>query len=157
MVLAKCDFTKSERTLDLAQMQMHALLKQLLGAAHCLDHVSYHRTSAKTTRGVDDLFRDIGEFSLTSCPLKLTKLKPYLYTFLHSEETAQGIYSDRERKSDTTHGRRLSIAKLSCMYIDWIIMFFSFHSLFMLTRQPVVRAITMQRFRSFLKASCLSS
>lgn len=64
MVLAKCDVTKSERTLDLAQAQMHTLLKQTLGAVqHDISRVTYYRTSAKTTRGVDDLFRDIGEFA----------------------------------------------------------------------------------------------
>lgn len=82
MVMTKCDKTKSERTLDASQTQVHSALKQVTDS---LDDVIYYRTSARTRRGVDELFRDIGEFSLVTFELaecfdrSITDLLYFLY------------------------------------------------------------------------------
>lgn len=74
MVLAKCDVTRSERPLDNTQAQVHAALTQALGVAQDMERVTYYRASARTTRGVDDLFRDIGESLVVLCAASKLKL-----------------------------------------------------------------------------------
>lgn len=89
MVLAKCDLTRSERTLETTQAQVHAALRQALGAEHSMERITYYRTSAKTQGGVDDLFRDIGKCSFGGELSNQTKADSGRFLQLQPENCAE--------------------------------------------------------------------
>ncbi|KAK9899498.1 hypothetical protein P389DRAFT_356 [Cystobasidium minutum MCA 4210] len=68
MVMAKCDLAQDSQHLDDAQAGVHAGLAKAAAAGSRLEQVTYYRTSAKTTMGVDDMFRDIAR-KLRKCAL----------------------------------------------------------------------------------------
>ena len=61
MIMAKCDMSDDRQDIEDVQARVHTALLRAAPSCSNLDRVTYYKTSAKTTLGVDELFRDIGE------------------------------------------------------------------------------------------------